>query len=136
MTFDEYQKRALTTVISSDDDFKDTLHWVLGINGEAGEVAEKVKKIIRDKGGKLTDQDRKELAKEIGDVLWYLAVFAHDLGFQLDDIAGQNLDKLQSRKARGVLGGAGEIEGAAVRNVDDVVDTVEEQTLTEFSRHP
>jgi NTP pyrophosphatase (non-canonical NTP hydrolase) len=108
MTFDEYQKRALTTVISQDDSFKDTLHWVLGINGEAGEVAEKVKKIIRDKGGKVSRQDKEELAKEIGDVLWYLAVFAHDLGFPLDDIAEQNLAKLQSRKARGVLGGAGD----------------------------
>lgn len=88
--------------------FKDSLHWVLGINGEAGEVAEKVKKIIRDKNGKMTKQDKQELAKEIGDVLWYLAVFAHDLGFSLEDIAQQNLDKLKSRKARGVLGGAGD----------------------------
>ncbi|HSX45529.1 MAG TPA: nucleoside triphosphate pyrophosphohydrolase family protein [Candidatus Saccharimonadia bacterium] len=108
MTFDEYQKRALTTVISSDDTFKDTLHWVLGINGEAGEVAEKVKKIIRDKGGKLSDADRQELAKELGDVLWYLAVFAHDLGFKFDDVARENLEKLQSRKARGALGGSGD----------------------------
>lgn len=108
MTFDEYQKRALTTVISKNDTFKDTLHWVLGINGEAGEVAEKVKKIIRDKNGEMTEQDKEELAKEIGDVLWYLAVFAHDLGFPLDGIAQQNLDKLKSRKARGVLGGNGD----------------------------
>ncbi len=108
MTFEEYQKRALTTVISSNDAFKDSLHWVLGINGEAGEVAEKVKKIIRDKNGVMTKQDKLELGKELGDVLWYLAVFAHDLGLSLDDIAGQNLDKLKSRKARGVLGGTGD----------------------------
>jgi NTP pyrophosphatase (non-canonical NTP hydrolase) len=108
MTFDEYQKQALTTVISQNDHFKDTLHWVLGINGEAGEIAEKIKKIIRDKNGEVSQQDKEELSKEIGDVLWYLAVFAHDLGFQLDGIAKQNLDKLQSRKARGVLGGAGD----------------------------
>jgi len=108
MTFDEYQKRALTTVISQNDSFKDTLHWVLGINGEAGEVAEKVKKIIRDKNGVISDEDKLELAKELGDVLWYLAVFAHDLGVPLDNIAEQNLAKLQSRKARGVLGGAGD----------------------------
>lgn len=108
MTFDEYQKRALTTVISQNDSFKDTLHWVLGINGEAGEVAEKVKKIIRDKDGVISDQDKLELAKELGDVLWYLAVFAHDLGVPLDSIAEQNLEKLQSRKARGVLGGDGD----------------------------
>jgi NTP pyrophosphatase (non-canonical NTP hydrolase) len=108
MTFEEYQKQALTTVISSSDAFKDSLHWVLGINGEAGEVAEKVKKIIRDKDGKMTKQDKLELGKELGDVLWYLAVFAHDLGLPLDRIARENLDKLQSRKARGVLGGTGD----------------------------
>src|SRR6267142_4658097 len=105
ITFGEYQKRALTTVISHNDSFRDTLHWVLGINGEAGEVAEKVKKIIRDKNGVMSKQDKLELGKELGDVLWYLAVFAHDLGLSLDKIAAENLDKLQSRKARGVLGG-------------------------------
>ena len=108
MTFEEYQKQALTTVISSDNEFKDLLHWVLGVNGEAGELAEKVKKIIRDKNGVVSDEDKKELAKEIGDVLWYLAVFAHDLGFKFEDVAQANLDKLKSRKARGVLGGAGD----------------------------
>ena len=108
MTFNDYQKRALTTVISNRDKFKDTLHWVLGINGEAGEVAEKVKKIIRDKDGKITAADRQELAKEIGDVLWYLAVFAHDLGFSFDEVAQANLKKLQSRKARGALSGSGD----------------------------
>lgn len=108
MKFDEYQKRALSTVLSSEDQFKDLLHWVLGINGESGEIAEKVKKIIRDKGGKVSEEDKRELAKEIGDVLWYLAVFAEDLGMSLDDIAQANLAKLQSRKQRGVLGGSGD----------------------------
>ncbi len=108
MQFDDYQKQALTTVISNDDAFKDMLHWVLGINGEAGEVAEKVKKIIRDKNGVVSDQDKQELGKEVGDVLWYLAVFAHHLGLSFDDIAKQNLDKLQSRKTRGVLQGTGD----------------------------
>jgi NTP pyrophosphatase (non-canonical NTP hydrolase) len=108
MTLDDYQKQALVTALSTGDDFKDLLHWVLGINGEAGEVAEKLKKIIRDKGGKISDDDKQELAKEIGDVLWYLAVFAHDLGYSLDDIAAGNLAKLKSRQARGVLGGSGD----------------------------
>jgi len=108
MTLDEYQQKALTTVLSTGDDFKDLLHWVLGLNGEAGEVAEKIKKIIRDKDSQVSEQDKQELAKEIGDVLWYLAVFAHHLGIPLSDIAQQNLDKLQSRKARGVLGGTGD----------------------------
>ncbi|HYH35942.1 MAG TPA: nucleoside triphosphate pyrophosphohydrolase family protein [Candidatus Saccharimonadales bacterium] len=108
MTFDEYQKQALTTVISDGNEFNDLLHWVLGINGESGEVAEKVKKIIRDKGGKVTDADKKELGKEIGDVLWYLAVFAHHLDISFDDIAQANLKKLADRQKRGVLGGTGD----------------------------
>ena len=108
MTFDEYQEKALTTVIAKKDKFKNTLHWVLGINGEAGEVAEKVKKIIRDKDGKISKADKEELAKEIGDVLWYLAVFAHNLGYSLDEVADKNLSKLKSRKMRGVLTGDGD----------------------------
>lgn len=108
MTLDEYQQQALTTVITNTDKFKDTLHWVLGINGEAGEVAEKVKKIIRDKNGVISDEDKKELAKEIGDVLWYLAVFAHDLGFTFDQVAIGNIEKLKSRKARGAISGSGD----------------------------
>ena len=108
MTFEEYQKQALGTRLSTGDDFKDLLHWVLGINGEAGEVAEKVKKIIRDKGGHISVEDKQELAKELGDVLWYLAVLADQLGVPLEAIADQNLDKLRSRKERGVLGGSGD----------------------------
>lgn len=108
MTFEEYENTALTTVLSTGDSFKDLLHWVLGLNGEAGEVAEKLKKIIRDKNSVITEEDKQELAKEIGDVLWYLAVFAHDLGVPLEQIAQQNLDKLKSRKDRGVLGGDGD----------------------------
>jgi NTP pyrophosphatase (non-canonical NTP hydrolase) len=108
MKFDEYQKMALTTKLTSKDEFKDLLHWVLGISGESGEIAEKVKKIIRDKGGRVSEEDKKELAKEIGDVLWYLAIFADDLGVSLDNIAQDNLAKLQSRKKRGVLGGSGD----------------------------
>lgn len=108
MTLEEYQQAALTTVIATDNEFRDMLHWVLGINGEAGEIAEKVKKIIRDKNGEVSAEDKQEMAKEIGDVLWYLAVFAHHLGVPLETIAQQNLDKLQSRKQRGVLGGSGD----------------------------
>lgn len=108
MTFEEYQKQALTTVISSDSEFRDLLHWVLGINGEAGEIAEKIKKIIRDKQGKVSKADKEELAAEIGDVLWYLAVFAHHLDVPFEKVAKENLAKLHSRKQRGVLGGSGD----------------------------
>ena len=108
MTFDEYQQKALTTVLSTNDEFKDLLHWILGVNGEAGESAEKIKKIIRDKQGKVSEEDKTELAKEIGDVLWYLAVLAHQLGTSFDDVAEQNIAKLQSRQSRGKLGGSGD----------------------------
>jgi NTP pyrophosphatase (non-canonical NTP hydrolase) len=108
MKFDDYQNKALTTIISTDDELKDRLHWVLGINGEAGEIAEKAKKIIRDKGGKMDNDDREAFGKEIGDVLWYLAVFAHHLGLSLEDIANANLEKLASRQKRGKLTGSGD----------------------------
>jgi NTP pyrophosphatase (non-canonical NTP hydrolase) len=108
MNLNDYQKKALTTVLSSGDDFKDLLHWVLGISGESGEIAEKVKKIIRDKDSQISEEDKRELAKEIGDVLWHLAVLSHQLGYSFEAVAQQNLDKLQSRKQRGVLGGSGD----------------------------
>ena len=108
MNFDDYQKQALKTVITTDDELKDRLHWVLGINGEAGEIAEKAKKIIRDKQGIMNDLDREAFGKEIGDVLWYLAVFADHLGLKLEDIATANLEKLASRQKRGKLGGSGD----------------------------
>lgn len=108
MQFNEYQKQALSTVLSTGDGFKDLLHWVLGLNGEAGEVAEKLKKIIRDKNGIVGEEDKRELAKELGDVLWYIAVFAHDLGVPLDEVAEGNIAKLASRKQRGKLTGSGD----------------------------
>ena len=108
MNFNDYQQKALTTAKSSDNQFNDMLHWVLGITGEGGEIAEKVKKIIRDKDGRVSEADKAELAKEVGDVLWYLAVFSHHLGVPFDEVAQNNLDKLQSRKARGMIGGSGD----------------------------
>lgn len=108
MTLDDYQRRALETVLSTGDEFKDLLHWILGVNGEAGEIAEKIKKIIRDKDGVVSADDKTELAKEVGDVLWYLAVLSEQLGTSLDAIAQQNLHKLASRQQRGVLGGSGD----------------------------
>lgn len=86
------------------------------MNGEAGEVADKVKKILRDtecrkdKYGAIAipDEKKKDIALEIGDVLWYCATLSADLGYSLDDIAQMNVEKLASRKARGVLGGSGD----------------------------
>jgi NTP pyrophosphatase (non-canonical NTP hydrolase) len=80
----------------------------LGLSGEAGEVAEHVKKTIRDDGGAISDERRAALAAELGDVLWYVAQLASELGLDLDTIAQGNLDKLLSRQRRGVLSGDGD----------------------------
>jgi NTP pyrophosphatase (non-canonical NTP hydrolase) len=80
----------------------------LGLAGEAGEVAEHAKKAIRDDGGTITDERRATLARELGDVLWYLTQLASELGLELDAIARENLEKLFSRQNRGVLSGSGD----------------------------
>ncbi len=80
----------------------------LGLAGEAGEVAEHAKKAIRDDEGKISDERKAAMAKELGDVLWYVAQLATEMGLDLDEIAGQNLEKLLSRQARGVLSGSGD----------------------------
>jgi NTP pyrophosphatase (non-canonical NTP hydrolase) len=108
MTFDEYQKQAPNTAIFHPDPLMDKTIWVLGIAGEGSEIAEKWKKIVAYREGVITEDDKTELAKEIGDVLWYLTLFAESLGLSLDDIATNNLEKLASRKARGVTKGSGD----------------------------
>ncbi len=80
----------------------------LGLSGEAGEVAEHVKKSIRDDGGTVSDQRRRALAQELGDVLWYVAQLATELDLDLEDVGQGNLDKLLSRQRRGVLSGSGD----------------------------
>ena len=81
----------------------------LGLCGEAGEAAEKVKKAIRDDGGELTPERRNALAAELGDVLWYVAQLATEAGLNLDQVAQSNLDKLLSRRDRAVLHGSGDL---------------------------
>jgi NTP pyrophosphatase (non-canonical NTP hydrolase) len=80
----------------------------LGLAGEAGEVANKVKKIIRDRAGVVTDADREALVLELGDVLWYLSELCTRLGISLADVADRNIAKIADRAARGVLGGDGD----------------------------
>jgi NTP pyrophosphatase (non-canonical NTP hydrolase) len=80
----------------------------LGLAGEAGEVAEHAKKAIRDDGGEMTAERRAAMSKELGDVLWYVAQLASELGLELDEIASTNLEKLLSRQRRGVLSGSGD----------------------------
>ena len=80
----------------------------LGLAGEAGEVAEHAKKAIRDDGGTVGDERRAAMAKELGDVLWYVAQISTELGLDLEDVARANLEKLSSRQRRGVLSGSGD----------------------------
>lgn len=107
----DYQNFARhTAVYPEQEDFYGLVYTVLGLNGEAGEVAEKLKKYMRD--GVDTPESYKEfvesVARELGDVLWYLANTCEELGLELADIAMQNLEKLYSRKERGVLHGSGD----------------------------
>ena len=115
MEINEYQKMALETAVYPKE-FK-TIYPALGMNGEAGEVADKVKKVLRDseiivRDGSgaivIPDEKRKELAKEVGDVLWYVATMAYDLGYMLEEIAVMNYQKLKSRQERHNLSGSGD----------------------------
>lgn len=105
--FDDYQREARKTAIYPRE--QRVVYPALKLAGEAGEVAEKVGKIIRDSESKFhTAAARDSLKKEIGDVLWYCAAIASDLNLSLRDIADANLEKLASRQERGVLQGSGD----------------------------
>lgn len=106
MHFKEYQQKAITTKIYKPE--VGLAYVTLGIAGEAGEVAEKVKKIIRDDDGVVSEAKKVEISKELGDVLWYLAAMCDELGLDFDEVAQQNIDKLASRKERSVLTGSGD----------------------------
>jgi NTP pyrophosphatase (non-canonical NTP hydrolase) len=84
------------------------LYPTLGLCGEAGEVADKVKKVIRDRDGRFDPEVCEDLRLELGDVLWYVAQLATELGLSLEDVAQANLAKLASRAARNVISGSGD----------------------------
>lgn len=107
MELDAYQRGALRTAAPRDKR-NELLHLVLGLVGESGEVAEKFKKWVRDHASDESLIDRADIGKELGDVLWYLAVLADYLDLSLNDIATANLAKLASRQERGVLSGSGD----------------------------
>lgn len=104
LTLDEYQQLALETAIYPNP----IIYPTLGLTGEAGEVSYKVKKVLRDNDSVFTEEKKLEIAKEIGDVLWYCATLSHDIGFKLSDIGKMNYDKLHSRQLRGKLHGSGD----------------------------
>lgn len=104
--FNEYQDFAQETAIYPIDML--IIYPTLGLVGEAGEVADKVKKVYRDNDGRFDAEHRESIAKELGDVLWYLANVATDLGYTLEEIATMNHDKIMSRKHRNVMHGEGD----------------------------
>ena len=103
---DMYQKVALTTAIYPRE--QAIIYPTLGLTGEAGEVANKVKKIIRDGSDSKDEKLVSEIKAEIGDCLWYIAVLANDFDIKLSDIASANLEKLEKRKEKGTIHGSGD----------------------------
>jgi len=106
MDFNSYQRIAKTTAIYPAT--HKILYPALGLAGEAGEVANKVKKLVRDGTSSLPKEWKEQIGSEIGDVLWYCAVLADDLGISLGKIASENETKLQNRKKKGTISGSGD----------------------------
>jgi NTP pyrophosphatase (non-canonical NTP hydrolase) len=107
MTFDEYQQAALRTARAKNKK-NELFHLVLGLVGETGEIAEKMKKWVRDQGSDERLVDTDDLKKELGDVLWYVAVLARYFDISLEEIAAKNVTKLADRQQRNVLSGSGD----------------------------
>lgn len=107
-TFKDYQDYArVTAIYPGRHSITGLCYATLGL-GEVGEVQNKVKKILRDHGGEIPEDFKVEIAKELGDVLWYVAAISDELGLDMQAIAQNNIEKLQSRKDRGVLKGSGD----------------------------
>lgn len=107
LNFREYQNAAAQTAIYPNKG-NNLPYVVMGLMGEAGEIANKAKKILRDDKGTITRERADQLFDEIGDVLWYLSMIADELGFSLESIAAENIVKLQMRQKKGTLQGSGD----------------------------
>jgi len=107
MNMNDYQQAALRTA-SPKTKKDEVFHLILGLVGEAGEIAEKAKKVVRDQKSDFATFDTDDLTKELGDVLWYVAVLADHFDIDLQDIADVNIAKLASRQQRGKLSGSGD----------------------------
>jgi NTP pyrophosphatase (non-canonical NTP hydrolase) len=107
MNFEEYQQKSRRTALYPNIG-NNFIYPTIGLAGESGEVAEKIKKVIRDKNGVADEETKEAIKKELGDVLWYVAQLATELGLSLDDVAENNIAKLASRLERGALHGSGD----------------------------
>lgn len=122
MDFNTYQEKAKTTDLDAKElkaaiangtvgknlMTRGFMDKILGLSGEAGEATDKFKKIVRDKNGEVSEEDKAEIVKELGDVLWYLALTSAYLGVPFNEVAEKNIAKLASRKQRGTLEGSGD----------------------------
>ena len=107
MDFKTYQKQARFTA-QYPNLGSNYIYPTLGLVGEAGEVAEKLKKVIRDNKGIFDEESNKGIKKELGDVLWYLSNLCNEFDFNLEEVAIQNLEKLKIRAAKGKISGSGD----------------------------
>ena len=107
MDFKTYQKQARLTA-QYPNLGSNNIYPTLGLVGEAGEVAEKVKKVIRDNKGIFDEESKKGIKKELGDVLWYISNLCNEFNFELEEVALKNLEKLKLRAAKGKISGSGD----------------------------
>jgi len=107
MTFEEYQIRSRETAIYPDRG-NNFVYPILGLVGEVGEITGKIKKVIRDNNGVISEERKQDLVIEIGDALWYISQLATELDISLENIAEANINKILSRKERGTLRGSGD----------------------------
>lgn len=107
MNLTEYQTLALRTAAPKDKK-NELFHLLLGLCGEAGEIAEKTKKIVRDQDSDFSKLDTDDLTKELGDVLWHVAVIANYFDISLDEVGEKNIAKLADRLKRGTISGSGD----------------------------
>ncbi len=107
MDMDQYQKQAMATAVYPEFG-NNVVYPTLGLVGEAGELANKVKKVIRDRGGVFDEEARAAILLELGDVLWYVATLAHEIGADLSAVANVNLHKLSMRADKGTIHGSGD----------------------------
>jgi NTP pyrophosphatase (non-canonical NTP hydrolase) len=114
MNFQEYQDKSKVTAVFPSFEAAvyqknhNLIYTTLGLAGESGEVVEKVKKVFRDGNGEVSESRRQEIIKELGDVLWYVSQIATELGVSLEEVVSQNIEKIYSRKDRGVIQGDGD----------------------------
>jgi len=108
MNFTEYQESSIKTDKGTVIKDSAIAYYALGLVDEAGEVAGKVKKLYRDYDGQLTEEYKKEIAKELGDVIWYLSQMCTKLGLSMEEVAQMNIDKLYSRLERNKITGDGD----------------------------